>query len=71
MSSLTGQVVHIERNRGFAFIRNDGMDYFFHFEQFGDANEIPFAELQVGDNVTFEAVPSERGPRAMRVVVQR
>ena len=69
--SMTGEVVHIERARGFAFIRHDGMDYFFHFNQFGDANTVSFEDLQVGDPVSFEAVPSTRGPRAMRVVVQR
>jgi len=52
--------------KGFGFITPEGQDkdVFFHSTALVD---VTFDQLQVGDVVTFEVEPSEKGPRAVDV----
>jgi cold shock protein len=55
-------------DKGFGFISVEGQekDVFFH------ANDCPagnFAEMQEGDAVTFETESSDKGPKAVNVVL--
>ena len=57
-----GTIVRVVRDRGFGFVRDgDGKEYFFH------ASCLPlgvFAELAIGDSVTFVIGDGAKGPRA-------
>jgi len=55
-------------DKGFGFITPEEgeKDIFFHSS---DLQGVQFNELQEGDQVTFETVSSEKGPRATKVVV--
>lgn len=55
--------------KGFGFIKQDedAKDIFFHSS--GLAGGITYNELQVGDRVEYEAVDSEKGPRAVEVTL--
>ena len=60
-------------DKGFGFITPENSqqdsnvkDIFFHSS---DLQGVQFNELQEGDQVTFETVSSEKGPRATKVVV--
>ena len=52
--------------RGFGFIAREGetKDLFFHSK---DLVGVTFAELKVGDTLTFEVAQSEKGPNAVNV----
>ena len=68
---LTGQITKLVEDRGFGFLARDGDDgppFLFHRSVCTSA----FADLRVGDRVTFERDPfAYRGPRCSRVVVVR
>jgi len=53
-------------DRGFGFISREGetKDLFFHSNELKD---VAFNDLKVGDEVTFEVVDSEKGPKATNV----
>ena len=53
-------------DRGFGFIAREGedKDLFFHSNEL---KGVTFAELKVGDAVTFEVVDGEKGPSAKNV----
>ena len=53
-------------DRGFGFIAREGevKDLFFHSNEL---QGVTFAELKVGDAVTFEVVEGEKGPSAKGV----
>ncbi|MFA5386413.1 MAG: cold shock domain-containing protein [Candidatus Paceibacterota bacterium] len=52
--------------KGFGFITIDGedKDLFFHGN---DLKEVAYADLKVGDKVSFEKADSEKGPKAVNV----
>jgi CspA family cold shock protein len=53
-------------DKGFGFISREGetKDLFFHSN---DLSGVSFAELKVGDEVTFEVVSGQKGPNAQNV----
>jgi len=53
-------------DKGFGFISQEGEDkeLFFHSN---DLVDVTFDELKVGDEVTFDVVSSDKGPRAENV----
>ncbi len=53
-------------DKGFGFIAREGetKDLFFHSN---DLSGVSFAELKVGDAVTFEVVQGQKGPNAKNV----
>ena len=52
--------------KGFGFIAREGetKDLFFHSN---DLSGVSFAELKVGDAVTFDVVDGQKGPNAQNV----
>jgi CspA family cold shock protein len=62
----TGRIKHILSDKGFGFVRSDSeqKEYFFH--RTGVVG-ISFSELREGDRITFDIVPSPKGPRAENV----
>ncbi len=52
--------------KGFGFIAREGeaKDLFFHSN---DLSGVTFADLKVGDAVTFEVVDGQKGPNAKNV----
>ena len=52
--------------RGFGFIAREGevKDLFFHSKEL---KGVTYADLKVGDKVTFEVVEGEKGPAAVNV----
>ena len=54
------------KDKGFGFIAREGetKDLFFHSKELVG---VTFAELKVGDAVTFEVVNGEKGPAATKV----
>jgi CspA family cold shock protein len=59
-----GKVKRLVADKGFGFIRGtNGTEYFFH----STAVDGDFTDLREGDAVTFEEVPSAKGPRAEEV----
>ena len=62
---MQGQVSKLKTDRGFGFIRSDGREeVFFHRSSVADNG---FDLLREGQEVTFEAEDSPRGPRARNV----
>ena len=62
---LTGTIARLIADRGFCFIKtSQGQDYFCHMSALPPGD---FNELKVGDRVSFESEPSDKGPRAARV----
>jgi CspA family cold shock protein len=61
----TGIIARVT-DRGFGFIKADGMDkdLFFHSNEL---KNVKFEELREGDKVTFEVGQSEKGPNAVNV----
>ena len=61
---MVGFVKRLVKDRNYGFIRGDNrMEYFFHREDFEDQWEL----LGEGDQVTFDDVVSQKGPRAANV----
>lgn len=54
------------KEQGFGFIAREGetKDLFFHSKE---VKGVAYAELKVGDKVTFEVVQSDKGPAAVNV----
>ncbi|MFA6227109.1 MAG: cold shock domain-containing protein [Candidatus Paceibacterota bacterium] len=52
--------------KGFGFIAREGetKDLFFHSKELVG---VTFADLRIGDTVTFEVVETEKGPSATKV----
>lgn len=64
---MKGTIKTLVADKGFGFIAREGetKDLFFHSN---DLSGVSFAELNVGDNVTFEVVDGQKGPNAKNVV---
>jgi len=60
--------IKTKTDKGFGFISREGetKDLFFHSN---DLTGVTFDELQVGIEVTFDVVESEKGPRAENITV--
>ncbi len=61
-----GTIKTLVSDKGFGFIarENETKDLFFHSN---DLSGIAFADLHVGDAVTFEVVDGQKGPSAKNV----
>ena len=61
---MTGRIVRLRQDRHFGFLQSDtgGPDLFFHQGAMPEWQH--FTRLAVGTRVSFEEVPSEKGPRA-------
>ena len=61
-----GTIKTLVADKGFGFIARDGetKDLFFHSN---DLSGVSFAELHVGDAVSFEVVQGVKGPNAKNV----
>lgn len=66
MDRVTGTIKRLVPDRGFGFIRvpDTRTEYFFHRSS---CTSIGFEELREGQTVSFEIVPSSKGPRAENV----
>ena len=61
----SGKVKWFDNQKGFGFIAQDsGQDVFVHFSSIQQKG---FRTLFEGDEVTFEVITSERGPKAQNV----
>ena len=64
---MTGKVKWFKADKGFGFIiGEDGQDYFVHHSAI---EEKGYRTLNPGDLVTFEAEPSDKGLKAVKVRV--
>jgi cold shock CspA family protein len=62
---MEGTVRTIHRDKGFGFIRSEGVDHFFHVK---DLNGLPWGETLEGRAVEFE---SQYGPKGLRAIEVR
>jgi len=64
-NNMTGTIKTLT-DKGFGFISREGeeKELFFHSNNLVD---VTFDELKVGDEVTFDVVASDKGPRAENV----
>ena len=63
---VEGTIRWFNRKKGFGFIASDnGADIFVHFSNVIDENP---HRLKEGDQVEFELVQGEKGPKAAKVV---
>jgi CspA family cold shock protein len=61
----SGKVKWFDNQKGFGFIAQDsGQDVFVHFSSIQQKG---FRTLFEGDEVTFEVITSDRGPKAQNV----
>jgi len=63
---MTGVIKRISSDRGFGFLKADGVDHFYHRT---DCTADDFDQLQEGDQVTFDAEATAKGPRARNVAI--
>lgn len=63
---MKGTIKTLVSDKGFGFIAREGeaKDLFFHSN---DLSGVAFADLHVGDAVTFEVVQGQKGPNAQNV----
>jgi len=59
---LSGVVKFFNEQKGFGFISSEGKDVFVHLSGLKDP-------IKEGDNVTFEMIDSDKGPKANNVRV--
>ncbi len=64
---MNGTIKRLIEDKGFGFLRGeDGNEYFFHQSSLKNAQ---FADLHVGQDVTFEESEGQKGLRAEDVFV--
>lgn len=64
---MTGQIKKLDKVKGYGFIRGtDKKEYFFHRSSLKNAE---MNDLQEGQDVTFEDVDGQKGPRAEDIFV--
>ena len=62
---MQGKIAKLKADKGYGFIKSEyGEELFFHSSGVADEG---FANLQEGQDVTFETESSPRGPRARDV----
>lgn len=69
MTTKTGKIARLVKERGFGFITPDEVpasDHFFNIRGMHAASK-SFHSLNVGDRVTFVATLNDKGPRAIDV----
>jgi CspA family cold shock protein len=68
-NNMTGTIKTLT-DKGFGFISREGeeKELFFHSNNLVD---VTFDELKVGDEVTFDVVASDKGPRAEDVKLSK
>ena len=65
----SGKIKWFDNQKGFGFIAQDsGQDVFVHFSSIQQKG---FRTLFQGDDVTFDIIPSDRGPKAQNVQKSR
>ena len=68
-NTKNGKVKWFSPDKGYGFITGeDSKDYFIHFSQIKDTG---YKVLYEGDEVTFDAVETERGIQATNVEVRK
>jgi len=63
-----GTVKWFNEGKGFGFIASEGGDFFVHFKEIQGSG---FKTLKEGDQVTFQAGASAKGPVAKNVEIAR
>ena len=65
---MEGIIKNLVQDKNFGFITVEGMekDLFFHANELKD---VTFAELKIGDKVSFEKADSPKGPNAINVML--
>lgn len=63
---MNGTIKTLLEEKGFGFIAREGeeKDLFFHANALSN---VAFADLRVGDNVTFDVTQGDKGPAAINV----
>lgn len=62
-----GTVKWFDKHKGYGFITCDNSDIFVHYTAFGDRS---LKTLNDGDQVIFEIVKGEKGPKADKVTLK-
>lgn len=64
---MKGIIKKLNSEKGFGFITiEEGKDIFFHAN---DCTESNFMDMQEGDEVSFETAESDKGPKAINVML--
>jgi len=67
---MKGTINKIFQDKGFGFIKSeDGSSLFFHVKEIAEGED--FNSYEPGQEVTFEAADSAKGPKAIKVALVR
>jgi len=66
---MVGTIKTLIQDKGFGFILEEGtnVEHFFHRSALKNAQ---FEDVKIGDKVSFESTPAQKGPRAEDVYTQ-